>query len=762
MATPEWKKFAFTLPGKDYLTQVRSVMETLVTWLEVLKAILETVKTFLVDFGNPIKVLVEALIKLIVTLLQSLQVSGFYAWYHSPNPFDDPSFKRHQGGFPSFAMTWKGSLHDTQDRNRPQPLPGSTKSGYILIVADTQGPTALLDLMSTLLKFFGRSFTQPVYPAPTNVKCVPVGTAGDPILQVTQVFQRQVKTLAVEWALPSNTGSGDPAFSGLPADMSKEFYPPQWLVERSARPIVDEVEAGYITDWNPPKVGYLVKTFESEVKDPRTNKALKKTVRVVDESGEPVLLFENAFVVNGSSDVLAFVLGQLGTFRFIDNDVVFDKTYYYRVRAFSGGLKIDGVHKRINYATENVKEDPKQRGRYVMSWPSTDPNSPVVMGKPSGVVKGRIVQLPADFDVISNLRHIFASAFSFNFHLPLPAADPRLDPAGKQIIDADGNPQTLPQFDDHGDPIPPLDATVLGLGTLTQASGVLSSDHFTPTTSLTGPSPIPSSVTGRYPDMPWVTLRMRYQVARLATQYAAILLAAGSGQISSFRSLMQGPLPEGTPTTGGVLEGANTLEKMVFALTAYENMTSANKPSGVKTPNFGDTVVTSDTAKTYGTAFYDPIVRKNVLAAVNFVKTLGYQGQPPDWERINLIQDLIPWSGQMLYEMLGKVQGLLDAYKGVMDEIKAFISLIERKIETLEAFIQFLISILNYVEQFSAGFYLLSATGLTGSVDSWTQALDSATGTKPPSQQGGYTGGICLGYVAPDVTAFEAALKVIF
>jgi hypothetical protein len=173
-------------------------------------------------------------------------------------------------------------------------------------------------------------------------------------------------------------------------------------------------------------------------------------------------------------------------------------------------------------------------------------------------------------------------------------------------------------------------------------------------------------------------------------------------------------------------------------------------------------VVQIDTAKTYGTAFYDPIVRNNVLAAVNLIKTLGYQGVPPDWERVNLLQDIIPWSGQILYEMLAKIQALLDAYQGVMGEIKAFISLIVRKIQTLENLLQFLISILNYIEQFSGGFYMLNVTGLTGDVTSWTQALDSAGGDKPKSKQGGYTGGICLAYLATNVTAFTEALQIIF
>ena len=61
----DWQTLVIKPVGKDLLEPVRQVLETLLIFLEILKAILDTIKTFLIDFGNPIRALVEALIRLV-------------------------------------------------------------------------------------------------------------------------------------------------------------------------------------------------------------------------------------------------------------------------------------------------------------------------------------------------------------------------------------------------------------------------------------------------------------------------------------------------------------------------------------------------------------------------------------------------------------------------------------------------------------------------------------------------------------------------
>src|SRR5215467_9964959 len=128
-ANPDWKALSIQIPGENLLEPARTALEGLMVYLEVTKAILESVKVFLVDFGNPIKPLVEALLQMIVDLFQSLKQAGLYGWFDVPNPLVDPNFYKFVGGFQAFVQRFKASLIDPKDPNRPQPVEGATNSG---------------------------------------------------------------------------------------------------------------------------------------------------------------------------------------------------------------------------------------------------------------------------------------------------------------------------------------------------------------------------------------------------------------------------------------------------------------------------------------------------------------------------------------------------------------------------------------------------------------------------------------------------------
>lgn len=213
---------------------------------------------------------------------------------------------------------------------------------------------------------------------------------------------------------------------------------------------------------------------------------------------------------------------------------------------------------------------------------------------------------------------------------------------------------------------------------------------------------------------------------------------------------MQDPLPAGPTSTtvphtlaNGSVVTATTLEQVVFGFTPTENI---------------DTKV----ATTYVNGYSDASLRQNVLVAVQYVKAFSLGGAPVDWISVVPLRDIVPWSGQMIYDLLAKIQALLDAFGGVMTEIKAFIDLLERKIAALERFIEFLIDILNLIESLELSVFLLSVPELSGTAQAWVDAIDTAGGTKPSSGPGGYSAGVGLGYVAADITAFKTAFSVIF
>ena len=721
--TANWESLSIQIPGQDLLEDARNVLETLMVFLEVLKAILETVKVFLVDFGNPIKALVEALIQLILALFESLRRTGIYGWFDVPDPLKDPNFNRFVGGFEAFTTRFKAGLNDSRDPNRPQPIAGFTQSGFTLIVADAESALGLLKLIQVLLRFFGKEFLTPQYPAPANFKVLPLGRDGDPILSIVKLFQDQPTSVVVEWSLPPTSSPGDPGFSDLIQAFSTNFIPPRFLIEKSeVNPAVNQVTADQLGDAD--AAGQVVMEITTEFEARGTpNNYIRRTVKLNDEYGDPFYKFQKYIVIDTSNNTTTFLLGQLGTFRYIDDEVELNKTYYYRVRAYSGELSVSGTSVSFEAPKFNVIDK-----TYYVEWPGSSSDKPV-MGKASPVSPIRIPTYPENFDVIETLNRLFQTAFSLNFHLPLP-----IDP-------------------DTGALFSPLPDQQIGEGSLTSLAGPLTSfqavplvgDAVSSVTDVTAQFQ-PSPVTGRLPEMPWNDSGVVRNSSRLANIVASAMLDANSAV--AFKSLMEGAYPKGNPSVTGL--DATNLKELVFEITEVQD------------PQLSGQGAVQDAGVLYGRVFTDAAVRNNVLAAVNFCKAFTLGGAPPDWIQVSFLRDIVPWSGQMLYDLLAKMQALLDAYAGVIDELKAFIDLIIRKIDTLERFLEYLISILDFIETLSLGFYILSVPQTSGDVNEWASIIDSAGGTKPPSGPGGYTGGVAFAYVAADVSAFATAFGLIF
>lgn len=754
-----WTAIEVQVPGKDLLKDVRQILETLLIYLEVLKAILESIKVFLIDFGNPLKALLDALVRLITTLIESLKKSGIYSYWNVPNPLEDPNFAFVSGGFQGFKERFTASLYDTQDINRPQPIPGANQSEYFVVLVDAQTPYQLISLVQTLIRLLrgGVSFYRPAYPEPANVRVIPVGDDGDAILSMAGIFSKRPKALALEWSLPSLGPSADSSFTGVAGALVNEFVPPKWLIERSETPLNTEV---FVGDGADPLVeattaGFVTTLVSTSSKNPRTNERVQRKVRVVDEYGFPFTKFQR-YVDVSSEALTTFVLGQLGTFRWIDSDIEYGKTYYYRVRAYTG--KLDWKDKnagQLNLQASSIQKNMNEFNSVQFVWPAANTARPPVIGQPSGVIKGTLFPVPEDIDVQEALFRTFLAAFSLNFHQPLPKNSPLLDGAGNIRLDADDNPIYEPQFDSNGDP---LTVTVedIGKGSIDTLSGSLASFTADPIISLLGnQSPwVPSDVTNKYPDVPWVKTSVRFQAGRMANRFAGFFMESADTLISAFVDLLLTPLPEGIPPTVGLpkstLKDVKTLKDLVYALTEAEKVSVTHY------------AVTQEQAATYGAAFSDALVRKNVLKIIQFLKGTGGQGFPPNWQSISLLRDLVPWSGQFLYDLLAKIQAMLDAFRGVTDEINAFIDLLIRKIDALEAFIQYLVDLLNFIESASLGFFFLDSGIIGGGVEEWVTKLNEAGGDVPQTGPDGYSAGAVFALVGPDIGAFSSAFRVIF
>lgn len=740
----DWKSFQIEVPGKDFLEPVRQILETLLVFLEILKTILNTIKTFLVDFGNPIKALVLALIKLIEELFLALKATGVFAYFDIPDPTVDPNFDRFYGGFQAFTERFKGSLYDTKDFNRPQPR-SSTTSGFVLMVVDASDIMTLVMRVKQLLRFFGKSFTSPRYEAPANFKVIPVGAAGDPIFAVASVYtEGPIEAIQLQWTLPSSAETPDPGFSDVVGQMAAEFVPPNFVIEKSVdvNPSSAKIDLGElgsdtatgIVEYDQP-VNVDTKLASRFAKRDGAQVLARAILR--DDAGEPVIKFQQYLKVGVGLDVL----GQLGRFRYIDTDVQKDKTYYYRVRPYSGSLDINEAGKKLN----NMPTSPAQLAAGVegnsqqrfFKWPSASADDEVVMGKPTGIIRTTLPPDMGDFDVVENLRRLFKTCFSLDFHLPLPATTPG------------GN---VPQFDGSGAPLGDTPANFVGRGSLVNQAGQLAAFEGQLVLEMLAGLDSPGQAfdgEGLTPvTMPWQRSNVRRQSARIADGIASALLQAGGTNVQTFRDFMRGPLPRGPiETNEGNLAGESTLEDIVFAFTTPEDEEE------------NDPIVLTTFQNAY---FADAPLRQNLLVVIQFLKSFTLGGAPVDWISIAPLRDIVPWAGQFLYDILDKIQALIDAYKGFLDEILAFIELIERKINALEKFIQFLIDILNFIESLQFGVYLLAVNGLSGDASSWVSEIDNAGGDIPPSGPGGYSAGIGLAYVAADPGPFVAAFSILF
>jgi hypothetical protein len=695
----DWKSLQIQVPGKDLLAPAANVLEQLLMLLEVLKAILDTIKVFLIDFGNPIKALVDALISLIEELFLSLKATGVYGLFHVPNPVDDPNFANHRG-FDAFTEVFKESLFDSKDPNRPQPRQGSTVGGFVLLVVTADAPFGLLGKIKQLLKFFNREFSSPRYEAPQNLKAAPLGPDGDPILSISDVFTMNPEKLGLTWDLSTSSETPDNGFNDVISRVAHEFVPSNFLIEKSTiNPSAEVIDVKDIK--NPDVAGKVEQAVSKSIAGTSSRVTQRQLLR--DTYDDLVIKFTKYIVLD--SFLISSLIGQLGRMRWVDDDVEPDTTYYYRVRAFSGDLAVTS-NGQIDFAPPA-----KTQGRSdpCVKWPSTstDPDSECVMGKASGIIAIR-VPAPlsvASFAVVENLRRVFQAAFTCDFH---------------RFRDVNSTPLT-------------------GEGSLVKLAGAAA--RYSSQELVAGirgaPGDTISAQISNLPalEFPWEARGVRRQSARLADTVASALLEGGSSTTETFRSLMQTP--------NSVLNEA-TLEAAVFALTETEDVSDDVQASA------------------FLAAYEDEPFRTALLEVTGFLKTFTGGGTPPDWIALSPLRDIVPWSGEVIYSLLDKIQSLVDAFNGVAKELNDFIDLLTRKIDTLERLLESLVSVLDFIESLQIGAYVLVVPEVNGTAVDWVRTVDEAGGTRPPSGPGGYSGGVALSYVASDVTAFKTAFSLIF
>lgn len=182
----QWGTVSFDIP--DFLESIRDSVndfaELLTTYLEIANQALEFAKAFVKGYIDPMTVLIEAIIKEIVALLQSLKGIGLYLtgdWALLGWPPEDL-----RGGFQGYERRMIARLTDHTDPTRPD-IPSTTKTlGFFAYVSvDPSDFERLVSFIKSILKMFGMSFFPDTssLPVPTikgvkyNSQALGVGTA---------------------------------------------------------------------------------------------------------------------------------------------------------------------------------------------------------------------------------------------------------------------------------------------------------------------------------------------------------------------------------------------------------------------------------------------------------------------------------------------------------------------------------------------------------------------------------------------------------
>lgn len=231
---PTWVSLSSEAAVNDYIRknviipayeQINPLMETLSQIYTLVQAALDFASSFLIDFLNPIKIIVDEIIKVIEGVIRDLKNAGFYAtWDSAYSKSADasgflPSLAPFRGGYSRVREELTRKLSDKKDTSRPDFSPSSSVLS-ITAVVDIEGETAYRQataLINTFLNLF--SINKPIGafpppPAPKVHLALQRGSSNPVILRPERVTTENPPTgLIVVWSLP--IAKSIPALQGL-------------------------------------------------------------------------------------------------------------------------------------------------------------------------------------------------------------------------------------------------------------------------------------------------------------------------------------------------------------------------------------------------------------------------------------------------------------------------------------------------------------------------------------------------------------------
>lgn len=421
-----WSTVSFSFSPLDGLRPpMKAALRVLKTVEAVLEALMDLVKPFLLDLGNPIRALISLLLASVRAIINQLRAGGIAALLVHPD-FSRQDFgsvlESASGGYRAFESKVVAKFHDQSDVNRPAYPPGSSAAMVVFYIG-AESPGDLMRQLFALLSLVKHPAATFALPAPVELKASPVFKSDSAIaqgkevgLKVARLFSDRFsndldKKLVLEWRMPSAPGSTSaPSFVNHLVSFSLAYRFPNFMIERSESP-----------NGTPVRLRMQSSTTADGVLQPKIGQysmpAADTLVDLREQDGRSYKHFDTKIQVKKE---LGLLEGQAtGTYRYVDDDPNLEqgRTYYYRVRAFFG--------KPTEYAAAAVgsfnrgnKELVRREGnKYFVNF-----GKGVTMGPASAVAKGFVPRnrtaLATDFNPQSDLQDAVKAALLLNFELP--------------------------------------------------------------------------------------------------------------------------------------------------------------------------------------------------------------------------------------------------------------------------------------------------------------------------------------------------------
>ena len=715
----EWNSLSIHF---DPFGPLKPPLKSVLTVLEVVEAILESllsiIKAFSLDFLNPLKAIVALILAAIRSIINQLKATGFSILLVHPD-FSQPDFSAVlasvSGAYPRFESKVVSKFFDTSDIFRPTYPKGSAVAMFVFYIG-AESPGDLISQIFALLAFLKHPQILTGLPAPVNLKAKPINKSGAAISRFKKLFDSDLdKALQLEWNMPMAPAGGNaPGFINALVSFYDSFRFPNFVIERSEKPTGVPVQAELKTQ----TAGKIITSQQK-----RFNFAAPDTMVAVREkaNNNPLRHFEKKIKVDSAGGLVEGAL--TGTYRYLDKDFSDDdrgKTFYYRVRAYFGNPS--------NYIEAKSPEDykpqynPDGHNKVLYSFGEN-----TTMGNPSAVARGFVPRARPGgsggvFNLYEDINRAVKAAVLLNFEFPPATA-------------SDG---------------PAARDQKTGWGTLSLVAGQL--------------GPLKSSY--KTSDKLQDAFLFKTTCRRISNQCSAALysnpaladLVATKWADGAMEAVT---LVEGTKKpwsfvgiTSGYTTGAKSKIGLYLAKEqAYVTNSAASAP--LLDGPLPVTALTPDSPDPTGVG----IEQRQKLADFLRVALTALSGQSKylSWYSVT-IGDMFPAFIPFIFDFEQFILALLKAVQGALAELEDIIQTLLTKIQQLESILETILNLLNLLN-IKISVSILGTVNSNGSAASLAQAL-LASENKPGSKPFGLHSGMVLTAGGPGEGAI-AALKAI-